>query len=377
MPPPQEHHNGFDLLRLILALLVVYTHSYLLGGFGEEPTFRFFKGQLIFGSMAVLGFFGISGYLVTGSFERSATLWSFFTKRALRIFPGFWVCLLVIALVIAPLLYLGRGRSLADYPWFGPDGALRYIAANSLLHVGQWNIGQALEGAPYEGSLNGSLWSIFPEFCCYLLTMLVGLLGVHHKNKNLFVGLLGYLSVVHVLKATHVGEITPALGPTFLTLTDYTQYYLAYLVGAGLWLFRDHFRPNASGCVFAGLLVLLSMKYGGLVLLAPFAFPVFLIYLAHLFAYPLKWDLSYGVYLYHFPIFQVLALFDWPGRNPLVFQGLGLVATIVLAAASWVWVERPALQLKPRRREVARVKPGSEENGDVPAATAPVSARAE
>lgn len=235
---------------------------------------------------------------------------------------------------------------------------------NSLLRFEQWTIGQALEGALYPASLNGSLWSIFPEFACYLMTILIGLLGVHNQNKNLFLGMLGFVSVVHVIITTHDGAVTPAMGPTLLTQSGQTMFYLAYLIGAALWIFREQFRPNSSGCVFAGLLLLIAMKFGGLDLISPFVFPVFLIYLAHLFVCPLKWDLSYGIYLYHFPIFQVLALSDWLVEKKLLFLGAGLAGTLILASVSWICVEHPALQLKPRRGKDRSARANQEPRSD-------------
>ena len=138
--PEPRHQNCFDLLRLLLAASVVYTHAYLLCG-SEEPTHNLFKRQLSVGSIAVLGFFGVSGYLVTASWQRSSGIWSFLKKRALRIFPGFWVCLLFVAFLVGPLLYVARSKPLSEYPLMGSEGAVRYVLSNSMLMVNQWVIG--------------------------------------------------------------------------------------------------------------------------------------------------------------------------------------------------------------------------------------------
>jgi peptidoglycan/LPS O-acetylase OafA/YrhL len=341
--------NGFDLIRLVLAVLVVYTHSFLLCGYGAEPTFELVKQQETLGGFAVLGFFGISGYLVTASWDRSAGPGSFLWNRVLRIFPGFWVCLLVVAAVIGPLLAVGRSGTAAGYPVAGPDGAARFVLANALLKVNQWTIGTTLDGAPYPESLDGSLWSIFPEFTCYLLTAGLGLLSAARQNRVLLVGLIAYLGCLHAITILQPGPWTASRGPTLLMLGKGPMYVLAYLVGAGLWVFRGVFEPNGRGAIATGVLFAVTLKFGGAVLLAPFVLPVFLIYLALSINAPLRWDLSYGVYLYHFPLFQVLALNEWLRDRPALFLLAGLGATLAAAAMSWVLVEAPALRLKRRK----------------------------
>lgn len=91
--------NGLNLLRLILAAIVIISHSWSAGGFGPEPRI----GDLNLGAWAVGGFFAISGYLVTGSRLRLA-LHHFLLRRALRILPGFWACLLLVSFVFAPIV---------------------------------------------------------------------------------------------------------------------------------------------------------------------------------------------------------------------------------------------------------------------------------
>jgi peptidoglycan/LPS O-acetylase OafA/YrhL len=107
--PPRQ--NAFDLVRLLLALMVVYSHGILLGGFGTEGFAQFTKGQTIAGTVGVLGFFGISGFLVAQSAQRLA--WrEFLLARVLRIYPAFLVVLVGTAFVVAPLIAMSTGE-----PW--------------------------------------------------------------------------------------------------------------------------------------------------------------------------------------------------------------------------------------------------------------------
>ena len=57
-------------------------------------------------------------------------------------------------------------------------------------------------------------------------------------------------------------------------------------------------------------------------------------------------DISYGVYIYHMPIVNLL-LYKGYGTN-MLFAFLALVITILLAACSWFFVEKKLLKLKPK-----------------------------
>ncbi len=92
----------------------------------------------------------------------------------------------------------------------------------------------------------------------------------------------------------------------------------------------------------------LVMKFGGLVLLAPIAIPIFLVGGAQLFVCRLRWDLSYGIYLYHFPLLQLIVLSDWLRERPILATTAGLLGSAVIAALSWRFVERPMSRLKRR-----------------------------
>ena len=158
-------------MRLILALGVVYSHSYAVGGFGDEPLVSLTKEKTILGSISVLGFFGLSGFLVSGSFDGTGSLKIFLLKRFRRIFPGFWACLIVTAFFIAPLIGILNGISFSGFPIFGSDGAFSYVAKNFFISVHQHSIGNIIEKTAWPGSLNGSLWSLHPEVICYIVSI--------------------------------------------------------------------------------------------------------------------------------------------------------------------------------------------------------------
>jgi peptidoglycan/LPS O-acetylase OafA/YrhL len=93
-----EGRNSLNAIRLLLAAMVIVSHSWWLGGYGTEPQ----PGGVKLGSWAVIGFFGISGYLITRSRIQASSALSYCRARFLRIFPGLAACVAVVAFVIAP-----------------------------------------------------------------------------------------------------------------------------------------------------------------------------------------------------------------------------------------------------------------------------------
>lgn len=342
---PREADNGFDFLRLALAASVLYSHTFTLGGYGPEPFLVWTRMQSTVGELAVLSFFGLSGYVIAASFTRSHTVLDFLSKRIRRIIPGLWVCLLVSAFGFAALAYALRRGTVVGFPWFGEGSAASYVIANLAVKINQWGITGALDGAPYAGSINGSLWSLWPECLCYVMVAILGLTGALDANRPLLLLATGTLCVFHLVKIMLPLAGTPTL-PTWIVFVDDVRFYLAYLVGACLWVWRQHFRPNwfAAGLLILTLIVV--ARLGGLRLVSPVFVPLALVLVGQCFAVKLRHDISYGLYIYGSPVQQLLAatslsLLPWP-----VFFVVSLLLTAGCALLSWHLVERRFL---PRR----------------------------
>src|SRR5271165_7335160 len=92
-------NNSIGFLRFLFAGAVIWSHSFGLGGFGIDPVQRYSGGTETAGTLAVAGFFFLSGFLITRSYGTSGSIVAFMWHRFLRIFPGFWVCLAICAFV--------------------------------------------------------------------------------------------------------------------------------------------------------------------------------------------------------------------------------------------------------------------------------------
>ena len=338
--------NCFTALRLGFSLLVVAGHSWELGGHGPDPAQRTLGVTL--GEIGVNAFFALSGVLVTQSWLRSSSARSFFMKRALRIFPGFWVCLLLTSLVAMPLLaaYL-NGGSWAEQLMQG--NYLGYLLRNFLLRVRQAEMGGLFAGNPAAFAVNGSLWSLFPEALCYVGMAVTVALGVRWggKARALLLGFIG-LYLLHVLSVAHVADYLPPVWRG-------KAWYMGRICSQAVFFFG-----GALVCLNVGLLSR-RLLWGATVLLvgfsaagcysfaAPFLLPWVLAGLGTRFPAPgveRVGDFSYGVYLYHYPIQQTLVALQLNQHGPAgLFITSGLAA-LVVAVPSWFLVERPALAWK-------------------------------
>lgn len=332
--------NCFDVLRLILAGLVVYSHSYALGGFGDEPFLRLARNQTIAGSMGVLGFFGLSGFLISDSYIRKPDWLRFLRRRLLRIMPGYWCCLVLTAFLFAPaMFYIQRGQ-LAGYPWTDNDGAFSYVTSNALLRIHQPGISDAMVQLPHSGSINGSLWSLFPEFCCYLMLLFSGGCGLMSGGRIFLMAFVGLLTAFHILATAGSLSMPANTLPTLVTFTNLTPYVLAFFVGVTCRVFIGHMPLGGRGAVFFGIVTLVVLKFGGYQLASPWLIPLFFLNLGHAYALRLKHDFSYGLYIYGFPCQQLLALVPVLRDSVMVFFAASLALSLALAAASWFGIER-------------------------------------
>lgn len=342
-------NNSIAFLRFLLAALVVFSHSYVLGGFGPEPLGVFSHGSQSFGSLAVAGFFALSGFLITQSYCRSRSVWRYLWHRVLRIFPAFWVCLLVTAFLFAPLVSLIERGALTGYLHAHVDSPWRYITANALLDMKQYGIAGLLARTPYPGAFDGSLWSLHNEFICYLAVAALGILGVITRRRAILVGLTLCIWVVALLPG-----IVPSAPPLALLILLFGRGpsfdpVLYFFMGSLYFLFRDKIVLRRGWFLLASSLALVSLPVGWGAIVLPVAMPYALLWLAFrlpITRFDLHGDISYGLYIYAFPVQQILATLGLQRAGLPLYLGLTFALTIPLATLSWRLVEQPCLRLK-------------------------------
>lgn len=322
---------------------VIITHAYPLTGSQEcDWLCQVTNGQYTFSWIAVRGFFVISGYLIFQSMERSGDLADFYWKRILRLFPALAV-VLILTVVLGPFVYEN------DTPYLLNKAVRTYIPNNLRIYRLQYDIPGIFDNNPHKSAINGSLWTIPFEFTMYVA---VSLLFFIKSNRKL---VMLALSVAYLLLAKlDVFNFTEIQKWNFKVL-DW------YLIELGVYF--------AAGSLLAAVRIAdISKQYIGVLLilsLAMFVFstghrffslasvtllPVIIICIGLLPVYGISnvtkhiGDLSYGIYIYGFPVQQTLVYYFGMNHVNLIFTSLMISA--MLAYLSWHLIEAPALKLK-------------------------------
>jgi len=358
--------NSLNLLRLLLASFVIASHSIILGGFGRED----FLGNQALGSLAVDAFFGISGFLIcasalrhTSRLGRWAGVARYLWDRFLRIFPAFWLCLIVTAVFFGAIGWLATHQSLSGYGAH-PLGPAHYVATNSLLRMRVYEISGTPVNVPNPLVWNGSLWTLEWEFLCYLGIGLLAVLGLLARRMMVLV-----IAVVAWLLEVGL-YIHPVAAVVHSHLRFGVHFAPIFLVGALLYLYWDRI-PDS------GVLALCLSGIAVIGLATGTTNPLFADWLTGpALVYPVLWlgahlpfrrvgaknDISYGMYIYGFPVGQLLVIGGVQRWGYVLYMLATLMCTVPFAVASWWGLEKWALRARswsPLKRHQMAVRPAS------------------
>lgn len=329
--------NSMDFIRLLLAGIVAVAHFMLLT---DVPPYRdwapFFDT-----TVAVMGFFILSGLLVTGSFFRSRGLGDYFVKRARRLLPAY------IMVVVLCALLLSVASELSFEAYFTDSRFYRYLFFNlTFLNFLQNDLPGVFLQNPLNNAVNGSLWTLKIEVAFYftlpVILYLVRQLRSKRKINLLFLGL--YLFAI-----------------LYTQLCDYAYYYTGkwffqeirhqlpgqfhyFSVGCAAYFNLEWIRRHVHRFVWPALFVFCERYVFGTTFLWPLALGVLLFFIAFRLPGLRKLtafgDISYGVYIVHFPIAQLLVaggLTRWSLGGSFIIY-LILVGTVALL--SWYLIEK-------------------------------------
>lgn len=342
--------NGLNLVRLGLALAVLVSHGYALLG-RPEPA----PGGEKVGTWAVFGFFAISGYLITGS-RLSSPLSAYVLRRLARIYPAFLVCLGVTALGFAPIAYWHDHHSLDGF--FGTGTTpVSYVLANVSLKMYAYDVAGTPAGVPRPGAWDGSLWSLYYEFACYALVAVLLTVVAFRRRPALTLGVGFAISVVLHARMDRLVPYTQNNADLSLL-----AWLLPFFLAGGLVHALRHRIALTWPGALASAAVVAVLAWDGPVWGPQLAAPLVVYLLLWLGAWlpcP-EWvrrnDVSYGVYIYAFPVQQLLLVLGATGWAMAAFDGAAVLGTAVLAVASWFIVEKPVMD---RARRVTRRAPAA------------------
>ena len=303
--------NNFDALRLIGAFLVLISHQFALSGRWEPR----FVGDHSFGNLGVLIFFSISGYLVTSSWLKDPNILRFTARRALRMVPALCAS---VPLTLAVIVALG----LTGFP-------------ENPRHL-----------------TNGSLWTIPYEVYCYVLLFIVGV-ATRRPSIVLAIGIFGYFALSGL-----------QFGKSFLA------YFGLFFAAGSLLRAYPYLRkplPILLFLVMGYALMRIDQTKLGLAFVVPsLTIAIGLRSWAGLRDISKIGDLSYGIYIYAWPVQQIGVALMGQQTPYLELLPITVPVTLALAVASWHLVEKKALRFKPGQRF---------ENATLGSVSAPVSDR--
>lgn len=328
--------NNLNLLRLIASFMVLYSHAFAFYG---KKSHRFLDFNS-FGGLGISIFFIISGYLIVKSWDSDPVWYRFLLKRSLRIFPGLIVVVLLTAMIVGPLF---SSLNVTDY--FAHDGVIFYLK-NILLYP-VFALPGVLVDARVPNAINGSLWSLPVEYSLYLTVLLIGL--IFKGTKILYLSLLVIFILVNILWVWQGAEMLVFYG------SDVRQYFIAgifFIIGACYAKFnvnRFFSLTTSITCLF------LLTFFSGTAEVSKLLMWIFFPFVVLSFGLSTSWlgskinalgDYSYGVYIYAFPVQQLLLL-KFPEIGFYSYLLYSSVITLFFAAISWHLIEKKCLAIKP------------------------------
>ncbi len=335
----QPKNNNLDSFRILAALLVIYGHApaFLPGQAGSDFVFDWL-GFDYSGSLAVKFFFMLSGLLVTHSLLARPQIFSFLLRRAVRIFPGLFVCIFLSVFVLGLIV-----TSLSAGEYLLHPQTLRYWLHNSSLIGLQWELPGVFTAAK-TSTVNGSLWTLPLEVMCYvsLVVFYVLILKAHYKIA---------CSILFVLISL-IFYGTPLWPGGLIRFTESLLLGGCFCIGSFYAVLQRQLVLGIKGVVLGLVMVFLLWQTP----LQQFAFYCVFFYTClylsgtTVFTKILKLpgDPSYGIYIYGFVIQQCLVMV-YPAQGILFNQIAAAIIAIIVGYFSWYLIEKPAIQMMKKR----------------------------
>ena len=349
----KQNRVGLNFIRYLLALIVIYDHSFHMGGFGEEPVIYSFGERSAFGQIAVGGFFVLSGFLITISAQNNSFA-DFLISRFLRIWPGLVALLLFTIVIIGPLFIILENRDIYSYLQnFRINGPYSYFLHNlSLPVILQDNLDNVFDNVPNFLKVNGSLWTLPLEIRAYFICYVLISIG---KKLNLLWTILVFeilLTFYIVMKNFNITTFDYFV-PNFIWINAWSYWFFIFFFGSLTAIYFQTRIYKNTYSIFTVSLFIITLLCGGVIFktigagLLIFIFPIFSQFLK---LNKLRFfinDISYGTYIYGYVIGQTV-IYIYPDSFPNVYLFFFTTASIttVCALLSWFYVEKPALGIK-------------------------------
>jgi peptidoglycan/LPS O-acetylase OafA/YrhL len=309
--------NNFDCLRFFLATAVIYSHCFVIyyrTMTDKDPVNIFTHNQIDLGGIAVCFFFVISGFLIVKSFENSNSTREYLIKRVLRICPGFFVAFLVSIFILGGLGTIDASHKFGQWKYyFQHIGYVRTILEFLTLEAPKSV--HSFSTNPLRNQVNEPLWTIQYEFTCYLL---VPLLGIISMLKRKWLSLAFFLISYIILILQTINFITIPDNEqnwVFLYPSELPLLLAFFFAGSCFYFFRNNIRRSKLLILLAIISIIFASRWvPGINMVLPLAGTYLIFYFAYhpriqLNNFAKRGDFSYGLYLYGWPVQQLIVYF--------------------------------------------------------------------
>ncbi len=338
-----SENNHFNLIRMMLSFLVFFCHCYALR-FGKVANVMDPISGLIghwIGDLAVDGFFALSGYLVTGSLLRSTSFLRYLMARALRIYPG------LIVMLVLLIAFMSTMSTVPLKQYLLSRETLTLILQNSTLVFNvRYNLPGVFADNLYPRAVNGSLWTLPYEVRFYLLIGVAwfALYSLTQYRRILFF-IATTLTLISLIASGSLGISLEA---------HYIRFGIVFCMGSLLWQMSPYIPTSRILLVIATCITAYSLREP----VPPLTYLILMPYIAVCCAYAnipaLSFyskvgDYSYGLYIYSFPVQQTISHL-YPALNIHAYIAVTFIVTMTFSVFSWWMIEKPFLALKKNRR---------------------------
>ncbi len=327
--------NNFDILRFLLAAIVFFVHSYDLSGLEGLSILS----STLSSEASVKSFFILSGFLIFMSYENSSSISSYFSKRIRRIYPAYLIVILASVL-------LGVFFTTLSVNQYWSFTSLKFFLANlTFLNFLQPEL-PGLFTNNLHHAVNGALWTLKIEVMFYISVPLM----VACFNRFGRLSVMALLFICSVIYSYILFALAQSNGGgAFTELQRQLPGQLTFfIVGAAGYYYFETFKKYALYLVPISVLAFLLKAHLPWTILEPLALGILVIYFATVFPYLGNFgkygDFSYGIYILHFPILQLLIAHHLFVDSPVLFITVAAFLVIICSILLWHFVEKPFLR---------------------------------
>lgn len=332
--------NNINFVQFIMAVLVIYSHAFPIATAGNEGEIikDLTASRYSFGNLGVATFFIFSGFLVSASYENTQDILIFLKKRIFRIFPGLLAVLVLSAFVLGPCV-----TTLPISEYYRHPMTWQYLKS-IFLNPLYWNLPGVFESNLYGSSVNGSLWTIPYQFGFYILLGAFGFLGILKYRKV-------SLSLLSVFIISYLMRDNLFMGKThFWGMPLYDWLYLGMYFSAGMtaYAYKDVIKLCKQGAMIALSLLIFAWAAKEYFISTTILGTYLLLYMSYCtkqIRFSLS-KLSFGVYIYGFPVQQLFTHLAGGTMDPYWNTILSVPVVICLAWLSDKFIEAPIQKLE-------------------------------